>query len=286
MSKISSMSKNRMSKNWFITGASSGFGRILAERLLARGDGVTATLRRPGALDDLQARYGDRLRVALLDVTDMAAIRTVLAEAFGSGRIDIVVNNAGYGLFGAAEELTSDQIRRQIDTNLIGSIEVIRAALPHLRAQGGGRIVQLSSEGGQIAYPGFSLYHATKWGIEGFVEAVAKEAAPFGIDFLLVEPGPTRTNFAAGLVQAEPMAVYADTPVGTLRRGFFDGSFAIRGDVERCVGAMIAAADAKKPALRLALGSTAYVSIREALSARLRAIEAQRQIAHSGDRLG
>lgn len=159
---------------WFITGTSSGFGRILSERLLARGDRVAATLRKPEALDDLKARYGEHLWVAPLDVTDTAAIRNVVDQAFSDlGRIDVIVNNAGYALFGAAEEVTDEQIRRQLETNLVGSIQVVRAALPHLRAQGGGRILQMSSEGGQISYPNFSLYHASKWGVEGFIEAVA-----------------------------------------------------------------------------------------------------------------
>jgi NAD(P)-dependent dehydrogenase (short-subunit alcohol dehydrogenase family) len=123
------------------------------------------------------------------------------------GRIDVIVSNAGYGLFGAAEEVTDAQVDRQIATNLTGSIALIRAALPHLRRQGGGRIVQVSSEGGQIAYPGFSLYHATEWGIEGFVEAVAQEVAPFGIRFILAEPGATATSFGAALDRTQPMAV-------------------------------------------------------------------------------
>ncbi len=140
---------------------------------------MAATLRRPGALDDLIERHGDRLRVFTLDVTDTPGIRRVVSEAFEAlGRIDVVVSNAGYGLFGAAEEADDGQIERQIATNLTGSIQLIRAALPHLRDQGGGRIVQVSSEGGQMAYPNFSLYHATKWGIEGFVESVAREVAP------------------------------------------------------------------------------------------------------------
>ena len=135
-----------------------------------------------------------------LDVTDIRAVHSNVAAAFEAmGRIDVVVNNAGYGLFGAAEEVTDEQIDRQIATNLTGSIQVIRAALPHLRRQGGGRIVQVSSEGGQIAYPNFSLYHATKWGIEGFVESVAKEVGPFGIDFVIVEPGPTSTQFGSSV---------------------------------------------------------------------------------------
>jgi NAD(P)-dependent dehydrogenase (short-subunit alcohol dehydrogenase family) len=195
-----------MSKAWFITGASSGFGRVMTEKLLARGDRVAVTVRREHILDDLQAQHGDQLWIANLDLTHTDAVRSVIDRAFSElGRIDIVVSNAGCGLFGAAEEVTDEQVRHQIDTNLVGSIAVIRACLPNLRVQGGGRVLQVSSEGGQITYPGFSLYHATKWGIEGYVEAVAKEVAPFGIAFTLVEPGPTGTNFGAGLVRAQPM---------------------------------------------------------------------------------
>jgi NAD(P)-dependent dehydrogenase (short-subunit alcohol dehydrogenase family) len=200
------------------------------------------------------------------------------------GRIDVVVSNAGYGLFGAAEEVTDAQIDRQIATNLVGSIQLIRASLPHLRSQGGGRIVQVSSEGGQVAYPNFSLYHATKWGIEGFVEAVAKEVAPFGIDFLLVEPGPTGTNFGAGLDRAVPMPIYDATPAGEIRRALEDGSFEIKGDAARTVDAMIAAADAARPALRLTLGSTAYASVSAALAGRLATLEKQHDVALSADR--
>jgi NAD(P)-dependent dehydrogenase (short-subunit alcohol dehydrogenase family) len=175
-----------MTKTWFITGTSSGLGRLLVERLLARGDRVVGTLRRPGALDDLLAQYGDRLRVLTLDVTDAHAVRATVARAFEEmGRIDIVVSNAGYGLFGAAEEVTDQQLEQQIATNLIGSIQLIRASLPHLREQGGGRIVQVSSEGGQVVYPGFSravwdrLHH--------------RRAGPHG-DELWCEPGEPGTN--------------------------------------------------------------------------------------------
>src|SRR5476651_166738 len=167
-----------MAKTWFITGTSSGLGRQLTQTLLARGDRVAATLRRVEVLDALRAQYGDRLWVAALDVSDTQAVRDVMDRAFAHwGQIDVVVSNAGYAVFGAAEEASDEQIRRQIDTNLVGSIQVIRAALPHLRRQGGGRILQVSSEGGQTAYANFSLYHATKWGIEGFVVAVAQEVA-------------------------------------------------------------------------------------------------------------
>lgn len=274
-----------MSKTWFITGASSGLGRAMTERLLARGDRVVATVRHDGGLDDLREEHGDALAVMRLDVTDTAGIRTTVDDAFRRlGRIDIVVSNAGYGLFGAAEEVTDEQIDHQIATNLTGSIQLIRAVLPHLRRQGGGRIVQVSSEGGQMAYPSFSLYHATKWGIEGFVEAVAQEVAPFGIDFIIAEPGPTATRFAAGMVRATPIAAYAGTPARDVQRALEDGRFAIRGDAERTVAAIIAAADAAKPALRLPLGGHAYESLSHALAQRLTMIEASREVAFSADR--
>jgi len=200
------------------------------------------------------------------------------------GRIDVVVSNAGYGLFGAGEESSDEQIDRQIATNLVGSIQLIRAVLPYLRGQGGGRIVQVSSEGGQIAYPNFSLYHATKWGIEGFVESVAQEVAPFGIDFLIVEPGPTSTEFGAGLDHATPLPCYEKTPAGEVRRAIASGDFAIKGDAVNTVRAMITAADAVSPPLRLALGSTAYASISQALTERLRVLEAQKQVTFSADK--
>lgn len=273
-----------MSKSWFITGTSSGFGRVLTEKLLARGDRVAATLRRAGALDDLKARHGDSLWVASLDVTDTAVVRQVVGGAFEAmGRIDVVVNNAAYALFGAAEEASDDQIRHQIDTNLIGSIQVIRAALPHLRAQGGGRVLQLSSEGGQIAYPNFSLYHATKWAIEGFVEAVAQEVAPFNIEFTIVEPGPTQTGFRAGLVHPPSMAVYDNTPAGEVRRAVASGAFELKGDVTRMAQAMIDSTERSPAPRRLTMGAAAYASIRAALLDRLAVLDAQKDIALSTD---
>jgi NAD(P)-dependent dehydrogenase (short-subunit alcohol dehydrogenase family) len=250
-------------KTWLITGTSSGFGRILCEKLLERGDRVVATLRRMNALDDLKAQAGNRLQIVSLDVADVEAVRQVVDRSFAElGRVDVLVSNAGYGLFGAAEEVTDDQVGKQIATNLIGSIALIRACLPHLRRQGGGRILQVSSEGGQMTYPGFSLYHATKWGIEGFVEAVAKEVEPFGIRITLVEPGPTRTNFGVGLVKADPLPAYDETPVGALRRAWTAGSFRVTGDASKVVDAMIAVADDPSPPIRLTLGSIAYDSIR------------------------
>ncbi len=270
------------SKTWFITGTSAGLGRIMTEELLARGDRVAATLRKTGALDDLKARYGQQLWIAPLDVTDTSGVREVVKRAFEElERIDVVVNNAGYALFGAAEEVSDDQIRAQIDTNIIGSIQVIRAALPHLRAQGGGRVLQLSSEGGQIAYPNFSLYHTTKWAIEGFVEAVAQEVASFGIEFTLVEPGATQTNFGAALVSPPPMKEYENTPAGEVRRGLASGAFPVTGDALKVVRAMIASADDSPAPRRLTLGSGAYAHIRAALTERVAALDAQKEIALS-----
>ena len=273
-----------MTKTWFITGASSGFGRGLTEKLLARGDRVAATSRRSEALDDLRAQYGDLLWTAVLDLRDLDQVRATVDRAFGDlGRIDVLVSNAGYAVLGAVEETTDELLRDVVDTNLLGSIALIRSALPHLRAQGGGRVLQVSSEGGQIAYPGFSLYHATKWGIEGFVEAVAKEVAPFNIDFTLVEPGPARTNFVHGVVQPEPITAYDGTPAHITRDAALGGDWVITGDPDRMTDAMISVADDAHPPLRLVLGGTSYDSIREALTARIEALDAQRAIAFSTD---
>ncbi|OAT79238.1 short-chain dehydrogenase/reductase [Mangrovibacter phragmitis] len=274
-----------MMKTWLITGASSGLGRLMCEMLLARGDRVFASVRREAVLDDMREQYGERLQVLVLDLSHTATIRPAVEAAFAqAGHIDIVVSNAAYGLFGAAEELSDTQIERQIATNLTGSIQLIRSVIPFMRQQGGGRIVQVSSEGGQIAYPDFSLYHATKWGIEGFVEAVRQEVSTFGIDFLLVEPGPTATKFAAGLDIAEALPVYRDTASGKLRAALLSGEFAITGDAVKTVAAMIAAADAANPPLRLPLGSTAYNNIKAALKIRMDALQAIKAVAYGADR--
>jgi NAD(P)-dependent dehydrogenase (short-subunit alcohol dehydrogenase family) len=272
-------------KTWLITGASSGLGRIMTERLLARGDRVAATVRRANALNDLETRYGDRLRIVTVDLTDTDGMRREIDVAFAAmGRIDVVVSNAAYGLFGAIEEVSDTQIERQIATNLTAPIQFIRACLPHLRRQGGGRVVQVSSEGGQTTYPAFGLYHATKWGIEGVVETLAREVAPFGISCIIVEPGPTATSFSANVDRAVPVAAYDATPVGELRRAIMSGSFVAKGDAERTVEAMIASADADRPPLRLALGSTAYERIEHALVERLDAVREQKSVAFSADR--
>lgn len=259
-------------KTWFITGASRGFGQELTEQLLARGDRVAATMRRP------DRESTDRLWVRALDVTDADQVRRVMAEAFADlGRVDVVVSNAGYGVTGAAEEVTDEQVDDIIATNLTGSIQVARAAVPHLREQGGGRILQLSSMGGHMAFPGFSLYHATKWGIEGFYEGFAPEVEPFGIRTTLVEPGMIRTSFYDAVEHAEPSPFYP----GLLRANI--PLEQIRGDQSKVVAAMIEAAESDDPPRRLLLGSDAYALVTEALAGRLAAAESQKELAASTD---
>jgi NAD(P)-dependent dehydrogenase (short-subunit alcohol dehydrogenase family) len=168
-------------RTWLITGVSSGFGRELTTQLLERGDRVVGTVRDTTKVADLAGTYPGDFVAEVLEMTDAAAVHALVDRTVERlGRIDAVVSNAGYGLFGAAEELSDQQVNDIIATNLTASITLIRAALPHLRAQGCGRIIQISSYGGQVAFPGNSLYHATKWGIEGFCESVAAEVAPFG----------------------------------------------------------------------------------------------------------
>ena len=269
-------------KTWFITGTSSGFGRIMTERLLARGDRVAATLRRPEQLDELRAGAGDRLWTAGLDVTRPDDVRRVTDEAFAHfGRIDVVVSNAGYALYAAIEEPTREQVQRVIDTDLLGSMDVIRAALPHLRAQGGGRIVQVSSAGGQTVYPGFGLYHAAKWGIEGFCETLAAEVAQFGIGVTIAEPGATPTGFSAAKDTATPMPEYDGGEFGAARRRQAAGKFRGPNDATAIVAAIIASADGAEAPLRLPLGVDTYRDLHAAYEARLKLLEESRDVAES-----
>lgn len=272
-------------KTWMITGISSGFGRLMTEQLLARGDRVAGTARKMEALDDLKARYGDRLWLAGLDMTDLPAVRKVIDRAFAElGHIDVVVSNAGYGLFGAAEELTDEQVDHQLATNLEGPIRLIRASLPHLRAQGGGRIIQISTYGGQAALPGGSLYHAGKWGIEGFCEAVAQEVAPFGIGLTIVEPGGARTNFRFGNSRIGPaLAAYENTPAGMTRKILADTSRLPVGDPAKMAELIVESASQNPAPRRLVLGSDAYTVLERALSERLAAVQAQKELAFSTD---
>ena len=272
-------------RTWLITGVSSGFGRELASQLLERGDTVVGTVRRLDSADDLVQKYPGTFRRGLLDVTDVGAVRDVVDRSFGSlGRIDVVVSNAGYGLFGAAEELSDEQISRIIATNLTGSVQLIRACLPHLRAQGGGRIIQISSYGGQVAFPGNSMYHATKWGIEGFAESVAAEVAPFGIGVTIVEPGGARTEFRYGSAQvADLLPAYDGTPAHGFVTMLDPASGLAPGDPARMAAIIIASADLQPAPLRIILGSQALQTTVSVLKDRIASFEAQADLAASAD---
>lgn len=272
-------------RTWFITGVSSGFGRHITEQLLARGDRVAGTVRNQSAVADLQAQYGAQLWIATLDMTDTPAIRRVVDAAWQRfGRIDVLVSNAGYGLFGAAEEVTDAQLLHQIDTNLIGSMQLVRAFLPHFRRQQGGRILQLSTVGGQAAFPGASIYHASKWGIEGFIDAVGQEVAPFNIGCTLVEPGGARTGFRYNSSQLAPkLDAYDISPASMARRMLEEATSVPIGDPARMAALMIASADQHPAPQRLALGSDAYTAMHRQLSARLAALEEQKDLAFSTD---
>ena len=272
-------------RHWLITGISSGFGRTMAEQLLARGDRVAGTVRNLAAVANLREQHGDRLWLAELDVSDFAAIRPVVDRAFAAlGRIDVVVSNAGYAVFGAAEEATDEQVQHQIATNLLGSMQLVRAALPHLRAQGHCRILQLSSVGGQAAFPGAALYHASKWGIEGFIDAVAQEVTPFGIGCTLVEPGGARTDFRYRSGQLAPrLAAYDVSPAAMARKMIEAGTAVPPGDPAKMVAAMIASVDQEPAPRRLVLGSDAYDVMHRQLAARLAALDGQREMAAATD---
>ena len=269
-----------MSSTWFITGASRGMGRELTEQALARGDRVAATLRTPSQLDDLVAVHGHRLWVRQLDVTDTMQMGRVVEEAFTDHeRIDVVVSNAGFGVFGAAEDVTNDQVEQMIATNLTAAIHLARMVVPYLRRQGGGRLMQVSSMGGHMAFPAFSLYHATKWGIEGFYEALAQEVAPFGIHTTLVEPGMIRTGFYEAATRVPMSEPYRGGPADRKPIPLEQ----MPGSQTKVVAAMIEAALSENPPRRLLLGSDAYRLVTEALNERLATFERQRAVAFSTD---
>ena len=272
-------------RTWFITGVSSGFGRHMTEQLLARGDKVIGTVRDTSKTADLVQRYPERFRVEVLDVTDIVAIRQVVDRTFTQvGRIDVIISNAGYGLFGAAEELSDTQVQHIIATNLTGSIQLIRAALPHLRAQGGGRIIQISTYGGQVAFAGNSLYHATKWGIEGFCESVAQEVALFKIGMTIVEPGGARTEFRYGSAQvAKPMAEYDATPAHAFLKMLDPKNGLAPGDPARMAARIIESVDQEPAPLRMVLGSVALTTTLNTLRKRVAGFETQAELAASTD---
>jgi NAD(P)-dependent dehydrogenase (short-subunit alcohol dehydrogenase family) len=244
-----------------------------------------ATVRDTGKIADLLARYPESFFAEVLEVTDAKAVRESVDGAFARhGRIDVVISNAGYGLFGAAEELSDAQVNHMVATNLVGSIQLIRSALPHLRAQGGGRIIQISSYGGQVAFAGNSMYHATKWGIEGFVEAVAQEIASFGIGMTIIEPGGARTEFRYGSAQVATLTpVYDETPAHSFLRMLDPKNGLAPGDPARMASRIIESVDVNPAPLRIVLGSQALSSTISTLRKRIADFEAQTDLAASTD---
>lgn len=272
------------SRTWLITGVSSGFGHALTTQLLHRGDTVIGTVRNMDKVAGLAGKYPDTFRPEILDVTDTPAVRNTVNAAFAAGRVDVIVSNAGYGLFGAAEEITDAQVDHILATNLTGSITLIRAALPHLRAQGGGRIIQMSTYGGQVAFPGNSMYHAAKWGIEGFAESVAQEVAPFNIGVTIVEPGGARTEFRTGSAQvAEPIDAYEGNPAHAFQAMLDPAAAPAPGDPQRMAAAIIESAGTEPASLRMVLGSQALEATLGVLRRRIDDFEAQRDLAASTD---
>ena len=279
------MTSNKQGRTWLNTGVSSGFGRTMTEQLLEAGETVVGTVRSTAKVADLVKRYPETFDCRILDVTDVAAVEEVVARAFDAhGRVDVVVSNAGYGLFGAAEELSDDEVARIIATNLAGPITLIRAAIPRLREQGGGRIVQISSYGGTVAYPGNSLYHATKWGVEGFCESVAQEVGGFGIGMTIVEPGGARTEFRYGSAQvAHLMPEYDGTPAHDFLKMLDPANGLAPGDPARMAARIIESVDVEPAPLRMVLGSQALASSISALEGRLAGFRAQTELAASTD---
>jgi NAD(P)-dependent dehydrogenase (short-subunit alcohol dehydrogenase family) len=270
---------------WLITGVNSGFGRLMTERLLERGDRVAGTVRKMDSMDDLKAKYGNLLWLVHLDMTDLNEIRGVVDKAFAElGKIDVIVSNAGYGLFGAAEELSDEQVGHQLATNLFRPIQLIRAALPRLRAQGGARVIGFSTYGGQTALPGGSLYHASKWGLEGFLDAIGQELAPLKIGVTIIEPGGARTNFRFGGAQlGTQMDAYKETPAAMVYTMMKDTSRLPPGDPAKMAQIIIDSIEQNPAPKRIALGSDSYGAIHKALTDRLSVLEAQKDLAFSTD---
>lgn len=275
---------DNMAKTWFITGVSSGFGREMAQQLLAKGETVVGTVRSTKKIEDLIQKYPDTFDAMLLDMTDIPAVHDTVRMAFGKhSRIDVLVSNAGYGLFGCAEELPETEINKILDTNLRGPIMLIRDTIPYMRRQGGGRIIQISSYGGQVAYPANSLYHATKFGIEGFCESVAQEVSQFGIGVTIVEPGGARTEFRYGSARVTPNLM----PCYEEQHGFLKmldpANGLAPGDPAKMAARIIESADKEPAPLRMVLGSQALKATIGRLEERVADYRTQTELAASTD---
>ena len=247
-----------MEKVWLITGSSRGLGRVLSEAVLASGDKLVATARTPAQLADLVDRYGDQVRTVALDVTDeREAVNAVQRAINAFGRLDVLVNNAGYANINSIEDMAAEDFREQIETNFFGVVNVTRAALPVFRTQRGGHIIQISSLGGRLATPGLSAYQSAKWAVGGFSEVLAKEVGPLGIKVTVVEPGGMRTDWAGSSMRVGAVEPDYQKTVGAMIEARSANAGIMRGDPVRVAQAILRIASEKRPPLRLLLGSDA-----------------------------
>lgn len=267
-----------MKRTWFITGASRGFGRIWAEAALERGDQVTATARKVADVAGLKERFGDAVLPLALDVTDAAQVQEVVEQAYAHfGRLDVLVNNAGASLFAATEEASDEQIRGLFDTNYLGMVRVLRAALPLLRKQGSGHILGVSSGLGITAMPLIGFYCATKWAVEALHESLAQEVKAFGIHVTLVEPGAYATDFGMSAKVAEALEPYAEFRAQFLKH-LADLE---RGDPSATASAVLRLVDAENPPLRFGLGTSILPRARAAYAERLETWEAWEDVSNA-----
>ena len=275
-----------MPRTWFITGSSRGLGRALAEAVLEAGDQLVATARTPDQLADLVARAPERARAVALDVTDRAQADLAIeaaVEAFG--RIDVVVNNAGYANIGAIEDFTEEDWRAQVETNLWGVINVTRAALPILRAQRAGHVIQISSVGGRTVSAGLGPYQTAKWAVEGFSGVLQKEVAPLGIHVTIIEPGGFSTDWAgSSMTMHDVREDYAETVGARVR--FMAESFTPLGDPKKAAQAILTISEVEDPPLRLLLGTDGYELARAADRDKMASDERWRELTVSTDHDG
>ncbi|MFE9749082.1 SDR family NAD(P)-dependent oxidoreductase [Saccharothrix saharensis] len=247
-----------MSKVFLVTGSSRGLGRQIAERVLAAGYSLVATARRPEQVADLVERYGDRVRAVALDVTDPRAARAAVDTAVTAfGRLDVVVNNAGYANSGSVEDTPDDDFRAQVDANLFGVVNVTKAALPVLRAQGSGHVIQVSSVGGRATTPGLSAYQAAKFAVGGFSEVLAKEVAPLGIKVTVLEPGGMRTDWAGASMTVHPVSPGYESTVGAVNGLRTTLMARAASDPAKVADVVLRVAELDEPPVRLLLGSDA-----------------------------
>lgn len=273
-----------MAKVWFITGASSGFGAELTKTIIERGDKVAATFRKTEQANSFSQQYKNNGLGIVLDVTRTENIPAALQQAIDRfGKIDVLVNNAGYGTIGAIEEFSLEEIRDQMETNFFGAVAVTKAILPIMRKQGSGHIVQISSQAGFRATAGFGIYNASKFALEGFSEALAQEVASFGIKVTIVEPGPFRTEFLGGSMKKaqNKIEAYQNTVVGNMYKYQDEMNGKQEGDPVKAANAIVDYVYSNKENLRLPLGKITIQGMRAKLAAVEKDIAANESIAIS-----